>query len=102
MGGARQVAPANHRAPVLGAHGASAHSATHRFITSVLGYLGAKGVPENPAYKDRGQIDLDLVDTLDAMVCHGGMTRAEAKVLLKDVHGYEYDFDPPQQDDKCP
>ena len=47
MGGAGQVAPANHRAPVLGAHGASAHSATHRFITSVLGDLGAKGMPRD-------------------------------------------------------
>ena len=27
--------------------GASAHSATHRFITSVLGDLGAKGMPRD-------------------------------------------------------
>ena len=95
MGGARQAAPGNSRAQGLRAQGASANSATHRFITSVLGYLGAKGVPENPAYKDRGQTDLDLVDTLDAMVCRGGMTEAEAKLLLKDVHGYGYDYQPP-------
>ncbi len=82
--------------------GASAHSATHRFITSVLGYLGAKNVPENPAYSDRGQTNLDLVDTLDAMVCRGGMTRAEAKVLLKDVHGYDYDFVPGMSGGSCP
>ena len=99
MGGAGQVAPANRRARGLGAPGASA---THRFITSVLGYLGAKGVPENPVYSDRGQTDLDLVDTLDAMVCRGGMTEAEAEQFLVTVHGYNYDFNPPQQDDKCP
>ncbi len=76
-------------------NGAAGDAATHRYVRALLDYLGAKGVPEFPYYVDRGQPKVDLVDVLDAMVCMGGMTEADAGVLLGQVHAYGYDYAPP-------
>jgi hypothetical protein len=56
--------------------------------------------PLNPAYGDRGQSGVDLVDVLDGMVCRGHITAATATNLLHSTMGYSYDFDPPSA--SCP
>ena len=72
------------------------YSGGHAFHNRLLGYVAsAQGGGTHPNYEDRGQTKLDLVDVLDAMTCKG-VTEAEAGDLLVDVHGYDYDFDPPE------
>lgn len=72
------------------------NSGGHAFHNSLLGYVAsAQGGGTHPDYQDRGQTKLDLVDVLDAMTCKG-VAQADAETLLVDVHGYDYDFDPPE------
>ncbi|RMG96705.1 MAG: hypothetical protein D6705_10525 [Deltaproteobacteria bacterium] len=75
-------------------NGAAGDPATHRFLTALLAYAGAKNAPEHPGYLDRGQAGLDLVDVLDAMVCAEQLDPSRAGDLLGEVHGYAYDFFP--------
>lgn len=72
--------------------GQPASVANYKLMDVFLGYLGKS--PCNVDYEDRGQLKLDIVDTLDGLTCRGHLSQANGKTLLHDVMGYMYDFPP--------
>lgn len=63
----------------------------HAIMDVVTQYLG-RGPNANPAYVDRGQEMVDLVDVLDGLSCRGHIVQADVEALLEDAMGYDYDF----------
>ena len=75
-------------------NGDSDDPADHLLMDMLLNYMGDEEFT-NDAYEDRGMERLDLVDTLDGMLCRGIMTEVDAAELLETVMGYDYDFSGP-------